>query len=106
MQYYLDQDVHAKRGVVDQARAQLKERLEYLQSDLAATWARMSSLEGQPTALETPPGTINAQQTEAIALQRREAAAEQAKRAPERPGTAQFWPGAQPSTALTTAESS
>jgi succinoglycan biosynthesis transport protein ExoP len=78
MQYYLDQDVRAKRGVVDQARAQLKERLEYLQSDLAATWARIRSLEGQPTALETQLGTINAQQTEAIALQRREAAAEQA----------------------------
>ncbi len=56
MQYYLDQDVRAKRGVVDQARAQLKERLEYLQSDLAETWARIRSLEGQPTALETQLG--------------------------------------------------
>lgn len=78
MQYYLDQDVQAKRGVVDQARAQLKQRLEDLQSDLVATWARIRSLEGQPAALKTQQGTINAQQAAAIALQRREAAAEQA----------------------------
>ena len=77
MDYYLSQDVRAKSRAVDQARTELKQRLEYLYSDLEQTRARIRSLEGEPGALETNQGTVTAQVTVAVALERLHLAAEQ-----------------------------
>lgn len=77
MDYYLSQDVRAKSRAVDQARTELKQRLEHLHSDLEQTRARIRSLEGEPGALETNQGTVTAQVTVAVALERLHLAAEQ-----------------------------
>lgn len=78
MQTYLNQDVHAKRRALDQARVQLRQRLEELHSDLQGTRTRIRSVEGSGDALETLQGTISAQQTAEIALERLHIANERA----------------------------
>jgi polysaccharide biosynthesis transport protein len=77
IEYYLSQDVRAKSRAVDQARTELKQRLDFLYGDLEATRARIRSLEGQPGALETNQGTVTAQLTMAVGLERLRLAAEQ-----------------------------
>jgi polysaccharide biosynthesis transport protein len=62
MDNYLDQDIRAKRRTVDQARTQLKDRLDALRTDLTSTWGRIRSLESQQNSLQTQQGTLNAQQ--------------------------------------------